>query len=214
MRGVILFLSIVLLSGSTAFAQKKTTTKPAAEPATKTATKPVVQQAPPKVEKASIKWLSIDDLQAKMKEKPKKVYMDMYTGWCGWCKKMDATTFENPAVIDYMNENFYCVKFDAERKDTIRFMGKYYYFDPAVRANTLAAELMRNQLSYPTTIIMEERYMNPQPIPGYLNVNQMEMILKYFGENLYKSQPWPDYQKAFVAKWPDNSGPVSAPAGH
>ncbi len=159
-------------------------------------------------------WLSMDDLQVKMKANPKKVYMDMYTDWCGWCKKMEASTFSNPDVIKYMNENFYCVRFNAERKDTFRFMGKEYFFDPAKRANTLAASLMRDQLSYPTSIIMEERYQNPQPIPGYLSVPEFESIVKYFASNSYKSQKWEDYKKAFVPAWKGEQGPVTPPAGH
>src|ERR1035441_704797 len=72
----------------------------------------------PSPEANEIHWItSIDELQAKMQQNPKKVYIDMYTGWCGWCKKMDATTFSNPALIKYMNNNFYAVKLDAERQD-------------------------------------------------------------------------------------------------
>lgn len=168
----------------------------------------------PAAAETHVKWLSMDELQVKMKEKPKKVYMDMYTDWCGWCKRMEATTFINPDVVKYMNENFYCVRFDCERKDTFRFMGKEYYFDPAKKCNTLASELMRGQMSYPTSIIMEAYYQNPQPIAGYLKVAEMEMILKYFAENAYKNTPWPDYQKAFKGTWASKEEPVAPPAGH
>ena len=148
-----------------------------------------------------IHWLSIDEVQAKMRQQPKKVYIDMYTDWCGWCKKMDASTFQNPNVIKYMNEKYYCVRFNAERKDTIRFMSKYYYFDPAKRANTWAAELMHDTLQYPTAIYMEERFQNPVRVPGYQDVKTIEMILKYFGENLYKTTPWEKYQSSFIQYW-------------
>jgi thioredoxin-related protein len=149
-----------------------------------------------------IHWISIDELQAKMRQAPRKVYIDMYTDWCGWCKKMDATTFQNQNVIKYMNEKYYCVKFNAERKDTIRFMGKYYYFDPNVRASTLASEWVQGkQLSYPTAVFMEEFFRNPVPVPGYQDVKLMEMILKYFGENIYKNKKWEDYQKDFIQYW-------------
>lgn len=155
----------------------------------------------PKEEAKEILWISIDELQAKMRQEARKVYFDMYTDWCGWCKRMDATTFQNENVIKYMNQKFYCVKFNAERKDTIRFMGKYYYFDPAQRANTLAAELLRGQLSYPTAVFMEERFQNPTAVPGYQDVKNIEMILKYFGENIYKTKKWEDYQKDFIQYW-------------
>jgi len=169
-------------------------------------------------EESHINWLSMDELQVKMKQQPKKVYMDMYTDWCGWCKKMEATTFSHPEVVKYMNDNFYCVRFNAERKDTFMFMYKAYYFDPAKRANTLAFELMQGKLTYPTSIIMEERYQNPQPRPGYLKVSDMEMIVKYFGDNIYRSTKWEDHQKTFKGSWEPTEAttpaPVTPPAGH
>src|SRR5580698_4599715 len=120
-----------------------------------------------------IHWItSIDELQAKMQQNPKKVYMDVYTDWCGWCKKMEATTFQNPDLITYMNNNFYAVRLNAERKDTIRFQGKEYYFNPQFKANTFAVELMKGQMSYPTSILMMENFQNPMPVPGYMDVNQ------------------------------------------
>ncbi|MBC7553729.1 MAG: DUF255 domain-containing protein [Taibaiella sp.] len=176
--------------------------------------KKIIYTPAPAPEANHINWLTMDELQVKMKQSPKKVYMDMYTDWCGWCKKMEATTFSNPDVIKYMNETFYCVRFDAERKDTFRFMGTAYYFDPAQKANTLAVSLMKGKLSYPTSIIMEERYQNPQPIPGYQDVKTMELILKYFGDNSYKSTPFPDYQKNFKGTWRADEGPVAPPPGH
>ncbi|MEL7425057.1 MAG: DUF255 domain-containing protein, partial [Bacteroidota bacterium] len=40
-----------------------------------------------------IQWLSWDEAIARMATEPKKIFVDVYTGWCGWCKRMDATTF-------------------------------------------------------------------------------------------------------------------------
>src|SRR6202008_4671840 len=69
-----------------------------------------------------IKWMNWDDVQVAMKKKPKKVWVDVYTDWCGWCKVMDKKTFSHPEVIKYMNEHFYAVKFNAESKEDIMFL--------------------------------------------------------------------------------------------
>jgi len=29
-------------------------------------------------------------------ESPKKIFIDVYTDWCGWCKRMDKATFQRP----------------------------------------------------------------------------------------------------------------------
>jgi thioredoxin-related protein len=166
-----------------------------------------------------IHWItSIDELQAKMQQNPKKVYVDIYTGWCGWCKKMDVSTFSNPDLIKYMNLNFYAVKFDAERQDVIHFQGKEFRFEPQFRANTWAVELMKGnnpnvQMSYPTTIFMLENFQNPTPVPGYMTVPQIEVILTYFGDNAYKHVKWEDYQKSYKPIWKTVSDDMTPPPG-
>ncbi len=154
-----------------------------------------------KDDSTEIRWMSLDEVQVAMKKEPKKVYMDVYTDWCGWCKVMEKKTFSNKDVIRYMNKNFYAVKFNAERTDSIMFMGKLYGFVPSYRANQLAVDLMGGRMSYPTSVILEENFQNPAPIPGYLDVTMMEKILKYLGENIYKTTQFPEYEKQFVASW-------------
>jgi thioredoxin-related protein len=143
--------------------------------------------------------------------------MDVYTDWCGWCKVMDKKTFSNPDVIEYVNKNFYAVKLNAEQKDSIRFVGKMYGFAPEYRANMFAVELLRGQMSFPTSVVMEENFQNPMPIPGYLDVPTMEKIIKYLGENIYKSKQFPEYEKGFTATWTEKASPappIGGPLGH
>ena len=66
-----------------------------------------------------IQWMSFEDAVAMTQNEgnTKKVFIDVYTDWCGWCKKMDKDTFQNPEVAKYMQENYYMVKFNAEGKD-------------------------------------------------------------------------------------------------
>ncbi len=167
-------------------------------------------------ETEEIHWItSIDELQAKMAKSPKKVYMDVYTGWCGWCKKMEATTFQNPNVIKYMNANFYAVRLDAERQDVINFQGKEYKYEPQYKANTFAVEMMHGSMSYPTSVFMMENFQQPTPIPGYMDVPQLEVILSYFGDNAYRHVKWEDYQKTYHPSWAKGQAADNTPPpGH
>ena len=47
--------------------------------------------------------------------------VDAYTVWCGPCKLLDKNTFGNKDVSDYLNANFYPVKFNAEGNEVVRF---------------------------------------------------------------------------------------------
>ena len=144
---------------------------------------------------AHIKWLSWEEAQAAQKKAPKKIFVDVYTDWCGWCKRMDANTFENPTIAKYMSETFYCVKFNAEMHDDVTFKGQKYSTDG--RYNSLATFLLQNRMSFPTTLYLDEQLNLINTVPGYMDPKQAEQILTYHGSNSYKSTPWEEYAKTF-----------------
>ena len=117
---------------------------------------------------------------------PKKVFIDVYTSWCGWCKKMDASTFIDPVVADYMNTNFYAVKMDGEMKDTILF-NNHSFTNPAPGVNrsahTLPASLLDYKLSYPTYILLDENLSRIAIYPGYKTAEDLLAILLFFKTN-------------------------------
>ena len=69
--------------------------------------------------KEKINWLSIEEVNQKLKTQPKPVLIDLFTNWCYWCKVMDKKTYNSSKVIAYVNEHFYAVKVNAETKKTI-----------------------------------------------------------------------------------------------
>ena len=77
--------------------------------------------------KGPINWLSLEEASSLYMQNPKPMFIDVYTDWCGWCKKMDASTFQDRDIAQYLNANFYPVKLDAETSDSVKFMGKTYY---------------------------------------------------------------------------------------
>jgi thiol:disulfide interchange protein len=48
------------------------------------------------------------------KRSHKYVLADVYTEWCGWCKKLDRETFSNEGMVKFLNAKFVCVKANAE----------------------------------------------------------------------------------------------------
>jgi len=195
---LLLILSLLVITPTVMATTHKKKKKPAAA-------------AVAKQDDTAIRWISIDELQVKMKESPRKVYMDVYTDWCGWCKRMDATTFQNPYVIKYLNDNFYCVRFNAETKEPIHFMGKDYNFSPQNRANELAVQFLQGNMSYPTSVLMEKYFTATIPAPGYHPVPEMEMILKFVAEDVYKKESFQDYQKNFQGAWKETAGASNLP---
>jgi thioredoxin-related protein len=141
----------------------------------------------------AIRWMTISDAEKLSKEHPKKILIDVYTDWCGWCKRLDATTYKDPAVVKFMNENFYAVKLNAESKDKISYQGQEYQFDASKRINTVAALFLNAQGGYPTTTFLDEKLQVISIIPGYLATDMMQNVLHYFSENHYLTTDWNTY---------------------
>ncbi len=144
-----------------------------------------------------VQWLSWEEATelAKTEANPKKIFIDVYTDWCGWCKRMDKDTFQNPEVAAYMSANFYMVKMDGEGKDPIEFKGKTYTYVPSGRRgyHQFAASLLQGRLSYPTVVFLDEQLNMLSPVPGYQKPAPFLNIARYFGDNVYKEKDWKTY---------------------
>jgi thioredoxin-related protein len=150
---------------------------------------------------AKTRWYSLQDASAELKKEKRPVLIDLYTDWCGWCKVMDKKTYSDKNVVEYLAEKFYPVKVDAESHETIVWKDKTFKFNPAYRTNEFAMFLSNGQLSYPTTVIIPPDSDEPQAIPGYMTPKEFELILKYFGEGIYKKMPFDKYEKQFKGSW-------------
>ncbi len=149
-----------------------------------------------------INWISIEEAWARNSVTPKKIFIDVYTNWCGWCKRMDETTFRDPKIVDYINRQYYAVKMNAESKDPVTLSGQRYVNpNPEGRRSPheLAALLLQGQMSYPSYVFLNEKAEKLKVVKGYLQTGAMEPWLHFFGSDAYLSQGWEQYQASFVS---------------
>lgn len=60
------------------------------------------------------------------KKKKKPIFVDFYTSWCGYCKKMDHTTFKDSSVTKYVKGNYLAYKVNAEKGEGPTLARKYH----------------------------------------------------------------------------------------
>ncbi len=154
-----------------------------------------------------VKWYTLKEALELNKKAPRKIIIDIYTDWCGWCKKMDKETFDHPVIADYLNANYYPVKFNAEGKDSVEFAG-YKFGNPGQGGRSthqFAMALFQAQKldpGYPAIAYITENLQLIGVMPGFLNATQIEPILNFIVEDKFKSASLDDYQKTFVSKIP------------
>ena len=66
-----------------------------------------------------------DEVLKKAKKENKRIFIDVYTSWCGPCKMMAKDVFADEAVGKYYNQHFVCLKLDAEKEKDYPFFAKY-----------------------------------------------------------------------------------------
>lgn len=150
---------------------------------------------PPPNKGDAVRWYTWEEAIAASEKKPKKIIIDVYTDWCGWCKRMDKTTFAEAKVAAYLNENFYPVKFNAEQREDIQYKGHTLQYRESGRrgVHDLAYSLLDGRLGYPSVVYLDEEQNRISVSPGYKSAGDMLKELRYIAGNFYKTTTFNDF---------------------
>ncbi|WP_158233226.1 thioredoxin fold domain-containing protein [Reichenbachiella sp. 5M10] len=108
---------------------------------------------------SAIQWYSIEEAQVLAQENAKPIFVDFTAVWCGWCKKMDQTTFADAKVVKVMNEGYYPVRLDVDNGDTFVFGGT------STTAKSMAQSMGVTGL--PTMVVIAPSMESHHSIAGY-----------------------------------------------
>ena len=149
-------------------------------------------------DEAVIQWISWEEAIKASEKQPKKIFVDVYTDWCGWCKQMDRTTFSDPKVVEVVNKHFYAVKFDAEGKNDIQYGNRTFKFiaSGARGVHELAYALLDGRMGYPSYVYLNEKQERITISPGYKPSESFLKELDFIVGEHYKTTSY----EAFMQK--------------
>ena len=131
-----------------------------------------------------IEWIRYDDGLTRAKESDKHVFINFTTSWCGFCKKMDKTTFADAEVIKMMHDYFVTVKVDGDSRDTLDIAGY-----KITERNLTRSEFSVG--SYPTYFFLASDGKKLGAIRGYQTKGQLMQYLTYVAEKKYDTTQTP-----------------------
>lgn len=147
-----------------------------------------------------IKWYTWEEAIKLNETHPKKLFVDVYTDWCGWCKRMDQTTFTDPGVAKLMNKHFYPVKFNAEQQENVVFKNYTLKYIPNAGrkgVHELAYSLLDGKMGYPAFVYLDEKQDRITISPGYKEADAIIKELTFIGEEHYKNKSFNEFSKAY-----------------
>lgn len=134
-------------------------------------------------------WRTWDAGLKEAASKGRPVLVDVYTDWCGWCKRMDRDVYSRPEVQDYLARKYVVVRINAERDDAAHYQGKPY------TSRTLAGAF--GIQSYPTTMFLKSSGDHRVNVPGYMPADQFLLVLRYIAEGyMDRGVPFDDFKKS------------------
>ena len=136
---------------------------------------------------SEVAWKGWDAGLRQARQLKRPVLVDVYTQWCGWCKRMDRDVYARPEVRDYLNRRFVTIKLDAEASEPASYDGR------AFTSRSLAAHF--RVTGYPTTLFLRSDGEHLVNVPGYVPADKFLLVLRYVGGGyMDRGVPWEDFK--------------------
>jgi thioredoxin-related protein len=116
------------------------------------------------------------------------VIVDVYTDWCGWCRRMDNEVYARPEVSEYLEKHFVTIRLNAESNEPTTWQGT------TRTAKALAAKF--DVSGYPTTIFLTSEGEHLANAPGYIKADRFMLLLRFVGDgHMARHESWDDFMK-------------------
>ncbi|MEM9999139.1 MAG: DUF255 domain-containing protein [Bacteroidota bacterium] len=134
---------------------------------------------------AGVDWVTFGEASVNAPAEGDFILLAGYATWCGWCDRIDADVYGDETVQTYLNEHFQSVRVNTESRAALQFA------DATVTEAQLAADLgMRGT---PTTVFMKADGSQHWVLPGYREVPDFMLALRYFVEGAYESMSFGEF---------------------
>ncbi|HLF15580.1 MAG TPA: thioredoxin fold domain-containing protein [Bacteroidota bacterium] len=155
-------------------------------------------QKPASGTKAGLEWTNLESAVTTGADQKKAIMVDVYTDWCGWCKKMDKEVFADPAVSEILASRFALAKVNGESKESITYKGQ--------KTDGVGIARGFGVRGYPSIIFLDSKGDMLTMIPGFMDAEKFLPVVMFIGNREYEKMEWEAYLASYTAskKTPQN----------
>lgn len=134
------------------------------------------------------RWRDLGAALEEAKQAGRPIVVDVYTDWCGWCRRMDRDTYSAREVRSYLADTFVPVRMNAEASSRVTYKGD------EVSYRQVASNF--RVTSYPTTVFLDSDGTYIVAASGYMKPRDFLTVLRFIGDGHYKKKSWEQYRDA------------------
>ena len=138
-------------------------------------------------EKASFSFNKLEKAQSLAQKDGKKVVLDMYASWCGFCKRMVSEVYVDKSVGRTMDAYYHFVRVDIESDEVVNFNGKTFSMKEFAAGFGVR--------STPTYVFLDSEGKVIGAQPGFMPVPMFNLVLSFVGSDAYKNQKFDEFSK-------------------
>ena len=127
----------------------------------------------PTLSSAGVRWMEHQAGLAKAKKLNKPVIVSFYSATCGYCRRMDASTYADPKIVKYLDKHFVPVRVYVGLEMTLARMY-------GVRG-------------LPTHAFLSAKGMRLTTLRGFIPPKPFYVVLTYIATRSYKRLKFRDY---------------------
>jgi len=137
-------------------------------------------------------WRSWNDGMRQAAATGRPVLVDVYTSWCGWCRRMDQDVYSRDEVASYLRSRYVTIRLDAEARDEASYQGHRFTSEQLAQ---------RFQVSgYPTTIFLRASGEHLANVPGYVAADRFLLLLRYVADgHADRDEPFTEFERRETA---------------
>lgn len=150
-----------------------------------------------------VNWIPLKEALKLNKENPKGIFLTFYSKSNAASSVMLANAFSHNKVAAYLNDNFYCVRLDAQTSDTLIWDKPYYNRHEADKYHELAKTLLKDKMQFPSIFYFDKKNRLILNENSYLSPEALFLLSNYVVSESYKTKPFADFMKTFKFEFND-----------